>query len=335
MEDIMASKELSMILDRLKRERDILADRLKSQEETKGSDSAFKFQKTWGKLQLNIEFPKILFNELQDTDVFKDIEVRKIDVEGLDCEWITASESDPDIRLLYLHGGAFMFGDLDTHRHLCAQLAKVSGCSILSVDYRLAPENPFPAALEDCIKAYMWMQKNSYLGASNARRAFIAGDSAGGTLTLTMLLKLKQLNITLPNAAMTLSASTDETRSNNSWVSRENTDFMLGSFAPALRKGAGKESAYLHGHDPKDPIVSPLFGKLEGLPPLLMQVSDAECLRDDSEEFAKKATKAGVDVTLEIWPEMVHVWQAFAPILPEAVEAINNLGAFIRKHTVL
>lgn len=331
-EDIMASKELGFIIDRLMKERERLAQSFAGMEAANADNPEFQFQKVAAKLKLNFDFPRVLVDEMGPKDVFENIKVQPVQADGVDCEWIFEDNADPDARLLYMHGGAFLVGSLDTHRHLYAQIAKATGCAILSVGYRLAPKHPYPAALEDCLHAYLWMLENSPYGAAKAKKAFIAGDSAGGNLTLTTLLKLKQLNKPLPSAAVTLSASTDETRSLDSWVTRVERDPILGDFAPMLRGEAGKKSLYLQGHEPKDPMVSPLFAELNGLPPLLMQAGDAECLRDETEEFAKRAEAAGIDVTLEIWPEMIHVWQAFAPILPEAVEAVNRIGDFVRKH---
>lgn len=289
----MVSKELRLIIDRLISERDTLAETLIASERTDRTNPDFQFKKAWGKIKLNNDLPLIVLNEISGIDLFKGIDVIPVDCRGVRCEWTIAGNSDPDVRLLYIHGGAFMFGDLDTHRHLCAQLAEACQCSVLSVDYRLAPGNPYPAALEDCLDAYQWMLANGPSGAGDAKRTFMAGDSAGGNLTLTSMLKLKQLSKTLPHAAIALSPSTDETRSLGSWVTCADSDIMLGDYASGLRKGAGKESVYLQGHDPEDPLVSPLFGELEGLPPLLIQVGETECLRDESVEFARKVKRAG------------------------------------------
>lgn len=328
----MASKELFLIINRLMKEREKLAKLYGKIEAQKGDSPELETQSIMAKLKLNIDLPMILFNESESNKVFEDIKVLPVNCNGVKGEWIIANKSDYGSRLMYIHGGAFLFGDLDTHRHLCAQLAKASGCAILSVEYTLANSKPFPTALNDCINAYLWMLENSPSGAESAKSTFIAGDSAGGNLTLSMLLKLKQLNKSTPTAAVTLSASTDETRSQNSWVTMADLDPVLGDFAQMLREGAGRKSLYIQDHDPRNPMISPIFGDLHGLPPILMQVGELECICSESEEFANKAKLAGVDVTLEIWPEMIHVWQVFAPILPEASRAIERIASFIKYH---
>jgi len=261
------------------------------------------------------------------------VKIRSLMVDHIPCEWITDDNSDTDTRLLYIHGGGFTAGSLDTHRHLCAQIATAGKCAVLSFEYRLAPENPFPAALDDCMHIYSWMRENGPGGESKARHTFIAGDSAGGNLTIATLLKLKQLGKDQPTAAIALSAALDQTCSLDSWRTRAQIDPMLGPRSEMMVADAGKNSVYLDGRDPKDPMVSPLFGDLGELPPILLQVGDAECMRNDSVEFCRKAKASGVDVQLEVWPEMIHAWQIFAPFLPEGVKAIERIGGFIRGHS--
>jgi monoterpene epsilon-lactone hydrolase len=259
-----------------------------------------------------------------------DAEVRKVDAAGVPCEWLLASGSDPHSRLLYIHGGGWTAGGLDSHRPLSARLAAATGCAVLAADYRLAPEHPFPAGLDDCLAAYGWLRANGPHGAAPAQSLFVAGDSAGGNLMLALLLALKQRGETLPNAAVPISPATDFTASGDSWRTRAAHDPILTMGADGIRMLA---SIYLQGRAlPQDPLASPLFGDFRGLPPLLFHVGDAEVLLDDSVRAAEKASKAGVDVTLEVWPEMPHVWHAFAPFLPEATRAIERIGAFVRAH---
>jgi len=259
-----------------------------------------------------------------------DADVRRIEVEGVPCEWLRARGADPDRRLLYIHGGGWTAGGLDSHRPLSARISEATGCAVLAVDYRLAPEHPFPAGFDDCVAAYRWLRENGPEGARAARSVFVAGDSAGGNLTLALLLGLKQRGLPLPDAAIPISPATDFLATGDSYRTRAESDPIIKGGPDAIRLLA---AAYLQGRaKPDDPLASPLHGDFAGLPPLLVQVGDAEVLLDDSTRVAEKARKAGVDVTLEVWPEMPHVWHAFAPFLPEASEAIEHIGAFVRKH---
>ncbi len=244
---------------------------------------------------------------------------------GLRCEWLVAPESDPERRLLYIHGGSWMKGGLDSHRTLAARIAEVTASSVLVVDYRLAPEHPFPAGLEDCLAAYDWMREHGPRGRAAARETWIAGDSAGGNLALAALLARKQRGESLPEGAIGLSAVTDFTASGESMLTRAEQDPLLKPDAIAFCA-----KYYLQGRcDLTDPLASPLFGELAGLPPLLLQVGEAEVLLDDSRRFADSAREAGVPVSLSVWPEMPHVFQGFAPFLPPAVQALDEIGRFV------
>ena len=257
-------------------------------------------------------------------------DVRRIDLAGVACEWLLAKGADPDRRVLYIHGGGWTSGNLDSHRPLSARISQAAGAAVLAVHYRLAPEHAFPAGLDDCVHAYRWLRSNGPDGAAPARSVFVAGDSAGGNLTFATLLACKERGLPLPNGAIPLSPATDFSASGESFRTRAAADPILataGAAIPAL--GA----AYTQGRaDPLSPLCSPLNGDLRGLPPLLIQVGDAEVLLDDSTRIAAKAKAAGVDVTLSVYPEMPHVWQLFAPFLPEASAAIEEIGGFVRKH---
>jgi monoterpene epsilon-lactone hydrolase len=257
-------------------------------------------------------------------------EVRRIDLAGVACEWLLAKGADPDRRLLYIHGGGWTAGNLESHRPLSARISQAAGAAVLAVHYRLAPEHPFPAGLDDCVHAYRWLRSNGPNGVAPARSIFLAGDSAGGNLTLATLLACKERSIPLPTGAIPLSAATDFSASGESFRTRAAADPILASAAAGI---PAIGVAYTQGRaDPLSPLCSPLNGDLRGLPPLLVQVGDAEVLLDDSTRIAAKAKTAGVDVTLSVYPEMPHVWQLFAPFLPEATAAIDEIGAFVRKH---
>jgi epsilon-lactone hydrolase len=254
------------------------------------------------------------------------VQVLRTEVAGRTVDWVVPEGADPSVRLLYLHGGGYIAGSVHTHRALAARIAQAAGCVGLVVDYRIAPEDPFPAALEDCIAALAYTAHYGHDGAAAAPRClFIGGDSAGGGLTLATLLETRgRVPVT---AAVTISAWTDMACTGESLLSRAPTEPFL---APHLMQPTA--AAYLNGCDPRDPRVSPLYGDLRGLPPLLMQAGDSEILLDDTRRFAAKAQAAGVDVTCEIWPEMFHVFQAFSTILPEGQQAIEHLGAYLRQH---
>jgi acetyl esterase/lipase len=260
-----------------------------------------------------------------------DADARPLRVEDVPCEWLLAPGADPDRRLLYIHGGGWTSGGLESHRPLSARLSAATGCAVLAVDYRLAPENPYPAGLDDCLTSYDWLRQNGPSGAAPAQSVFVSGDSAGGNLTLALLLALKERGQPLPNAAIPISPATDFLATGESYRTRADQDPILTMGPEGIRLLA---EVYLQGNGkPEDPLVSPLYGDFAGLPPLLFHVGDAEILLDDSQMAAEKARAAGVDVTLSVWPEMPHVWHAFAPFLPEATDAIAEIGAFVRKHS--
>lgn len=246
-------------------------------------------------------------------------EVRPVDAGGVPAEWVWWPGADMDRRVLHVHGGGFVMGSLPTHRELAGRLARASGCAVLLIDYRLAPEAPYPAALDDTLTALNWMADNGPLGLAAASATAISGDSAGGGLALAALMALRDHGMALPAAGLTMSAWADLLCSGESYV----------------RFGAGRTNrmvdAYMNGADPKHPMASPVYGDFTGLPPLLVQVGDAEAFLDDSTKIAQLARAAGVDVTLEVWPEMVHVFQQHAPVIPEGQAGIDQAAAFLRQ----
>lgn len=250
-----------------------------------------------------------------------------VEEDGLRGEWIAAPTADPRRRLLFFHGGGYVMGSPDTHRDLTGRLSETSGCAVLLLDYRLAPEHPFPAAVDDGLAALRWIREHGPNGPTVASSVFVGGDSAGGALALATLVAARDAGDPPPDAAVTLSAWTDLASTGTSFQTRAAVDPM--TTPQQLDRMAG---LYLNGADPRTPLASPLYAELRGLPPLLMQVGDAEVLLDDSTRVAEKVRAAGGEVTLEVWPEMIHVWQSFAGILPEGQQAIERIGQFLRAH---
>jgi len=260
-----------------------------------------------------------------------DADVSPVDANGVPCEWILGAGADPNRRLLCLHGGGFFLCSLHSHRPMWARISAATGCAVLAVDYRLAPEHPFPSGLEDCLTAYEFMRDNGPGGPHRADSVFVAGDSAGGNLALALLVEAKERGLDLPDAAVAMSPGTDATASGESRTSRIDVDPIVPVVGQLV---ASLGVAYVQ--DPslvRDPRVSPLFGDLAGLPPLLVQVGDAEILLSDSTMFVDNALAAGVDATVEVWEDMPHVFHAFAGFLPEADQALSHIAEFLQDHS--
>ncbi len=260
---------------------------------------------------------------MSELRVSDDIRCIPVDAGGVQAEWIVPPSAAAERVLLYLHGGGYVLCSVSTHRDLISRIARAAGVRGLGVDYRLAPEHPFPAAVEDAITAYRWLVSH---GTAPGRIA-IAGDSAGGGLTLATLVALLDAGDPLPAAAVCLSP----------WVDLEGTGASFSAKVaadPFVRKEMIEFLAqqYLGGSDARTPLAAPLYADLHGLPPLLIQVGTAEILLDDATRIADRAKAAGVEVSLEVWDDMIHVWQLFAPLLPEGQQAIERIGSFIREH---
>ena len=249
-------------------------------------------------------------------------------IDDIPCEWVIAPGSDPGLRLLYLHGGGFVSGSGAFYLAMAAHLSAAGRCAVLLPDYRLAPEQPFPAALEDCIRAYEWLAASGPGGPAPAEATFIAGDSAGGGLALATLLALRDRHRPLPKAGIVLSGFADMTLSGESIRSEAEFDPIMS--ARCLPQFV---DLYLGDADARHPYASPVFGDYTGIPPLLFQVGEHEVIRDDSSNAATKAQADGVDVTLEIWPGMFHVFQSHEPLLPEGRDAIEHIAAFMRSRS--
>jgi len=249
-----------------------------------------------------------------------DIAWEAVDAGGVPAEWNVPTDAAEGRTIVYFHGGGYAIGGIEGHRGLCSNLARACRARLLSVGYRLAPEHPFPAALDDAVTAYRYALST---GADPARLA-VGGDSAGGGLTLGTLLALRDAGDPLPAAGICLSPWVDMTLSDPAIEKVADRDPMLNRPLMEMFR-----DAYLVDADPKTPTASPLFAELGGLPPLLLQVGRAEILIGEVEQFAKRAQAAGVEVTLEAWDDMIHVWQTFADMLPEGREAIANIGKFV------
>lgn len=248
-------------------------------------------------------------------------ECQGVDADGVRAEWVQGPDVADQRAVVYFHGGGYYGGSLSTHRGLAARLSLASDAPLLLVDYRLAPENPFPAAVEDATRAYRWALRQGL----TPERLAMAGDSAGGGLAVAAMLDLKASGDPLPAAGVCLSPWLDLALTGESVESKASVDPILrSSDLPFVAR------SYLCTADPRTPTASPLYGDLAGLPPILIQVGTEEILLDDSRRFAGRAGEMGVQVQLEIWDEMFHVWQAYAGIFSEAQRAIEKIGEFLR-----
>lgn len=247
----------------------------------------------------------------------------RVDAGGVPAEWVEMPDAAPGRTLLYLHGGGYVLGSPETHRGLVARIAAATRARCLLIDYRLAPEHPFPAAVDDALAAFRWLLARGH----EPSRLAVAGDSAGGGLTLATLLALRDAGAALPAAGVCLSPWTDLEGTGGSA-----TDPAVGD--PMIEIGALRATGrhYLGGADPKHPLAAPLYGDYRGLPPLLIQVGTREVLLDDSTRVAAKAAAAGVDVTLERGEGLIHVWHFFGADVPESAAAIARIGEFVAKH---
>jgi len=249
-----------------------------------------------------------------------DVTYTPVDAGGVPAEWSVADIADSGRVVVYFHGGAYVMGSVALHRPLVAQIARRTGARVLNVDYRLAPEHPFPSAVDDALAAYRFVLASGV----PASKIALAGDSAGGGLTAATLIALRDSGEAMPGAAVCISPWMDLSQSFGSWQSKADIDPLLD-----LEQLQSFADAYLDGADPKTPTASPVFADLRGLPPLLVQVGTAETLLDESVEFAKRARAAGVDITIDTAEDMIHVWHAFADLLPEARDALDDLAAFL------
>jgi epsilon-lactone hydrolase len=252
-----------------------------------------------------------------------DIAFKPVVARGVPAEWVSTPDSDSHRIVLYLHGGGYTIGSIASYRSYTGRLARATRSRLLSVGYRLAPEHPFPAALDDAVSSYRWLLDQDI----SPSRISVVGDSAGGGLALSLAIAVRDAGVPLPAAIVTIGPSTDLAKEGASMKERAHLDPIVtyeSSMTHALRYVGPKG-------DLKHPLASPLYADLHGLPPLLIMVGTHEALFDDSTRFAAKAKAAGVEVQLDIWNEMIHVWPFFADILPEGRQAIDKIGDYIRK----
>lgn len=266
-----------------------------------------------------LEYPAI--KSQQENPIPSNVKLEPVDANGVSAEWQINFGVNEERVILYIHGGGHIMSSINTHREFTVQLGRVTNMRVLSLNYRLAPEHPHPAALEDCVSAYKWLLSIGI----KPHNIIITGDSAGGYYTLMTLLQLRDDRIPLPRGAICFSPSTDMAQTGDSIVKNSPTDVILGSLGYIW---------WVHSHlgdaNPFDKSVSPLYADLNKLPPILIQVSTSEMLFDDSNRFFERAKTAGIDVTMQTWDNALHVFQMF-PQLPEAKEALEEVKNFVSK----
>jgi monoterpene epsilon-lactone hydrolase len=269
---------------------------------------------------LSLEEQRAAFEDAPRFPLAEDVTCEEVDAGGVPGEWITTPGAADERVIFYLHGGGYVLCSINTHRELISRLSRAAGARVLAIDYRLAPESPFPAAVHDSVSAYRWLLSQGV----EPGQIVVGGDSAGGGLTVATLVALRDAEGPLPAAGVCISPWTDMECA--SVIERAATDGMI---QPEGILGMAK--AYLGGADARTPLASPIYADLKGLPPLLIQVGGAEELLDDSTRLAERAKAAGVDVTLESWEDMFHVWHSYAGMLPEGQQAIERIGEFVRE----
>jgi acetyl esterase/lipase len=245
-----------------------------------------------------------------------------VDLDGLSGDWVQGPGAAADAVILHLHGGAFVTGSPEAYRELAARISTAAGFRVFSLDYRLAPEHPFPAAIEDTVSAYRWLLDQGY----PASRLVVGGESSGGGLVLQALLSMKEEDAPMPAAAFFLSPVTD-------WVGLQGESYQSRAGVDPLvfrRQCQFTASQYVGDHPLDDPLLQPATMDLSGLPPMWIQVGDHEVLLSDAERLAEGAAEAGVEVDFKVWPGLWHVFQGAARMVPEAKESLTELGRFVR-----
>jgi len=249
------------------------------------------------------------------------LQVSPFTLAGMHAEWLIPAGANKDRVILYTSGGGYVSGSCNDHRTLVAKVAQGTGIAVLMFDHRLAPEHPYPAALDDALAAYCWLLEQG----TAPENILIMGESAGGGLCLATLLAIRDQGLPLPVAGVALSPWTDLKLTGESYRTKANVCISPKGMNVVCSK-------YYYGeHDPTEPWISPLYGDLHGLPPLYINVGDYETMRDDSIRFAAKAKAAGVDVTLFVGEKMIHCYPLMAPMFPEATQALKEICVFIKK----
>lgn len=271
-----------------------------------------------------IRFRKALDRDMGRRSVATNVVVEPVDTDGVRGEWNTPANSQSQRVILYSHGGGYLFGSPLSYRSFTTRLAKAADARVFVLDYRLAPEHPFPAAADDVLAAYRWL-----LTTTPAHNIMLAGDSAGAGLSLSLLVQIKQAGLPMPCAAILMSPYADL---NTTGASLDTNTASCAMFSgAAIRRAA---ATYLAGGDALDPKASPLYADYSGFPALLIFVSDSEVLRDDGLRVADKAAAAGVITQLQVWRGQAHVWPLFVPQLPEATRALNDMVDFCRQQSM-
>ena len=252
-----------------------------------------------------------------------DVRVETVDANGVMAEWTDTPEADPGNVIMYLHGGGYTAGSLKSHRHMVARAGREARARTIALGYRLAPEHPFPSAVEDAVAGYRFLLSRGF----SADHIAVAGDSAGGGLTVALLVSLRASGLPLPACAWCSSPWVDLEGTGGSMTAKAAVDPMVQqSYLIELA------AAYLGGADPRSPLAAPLYADLKGLPPILIQVGSAETLLDDAVRLARSAGAADVRVRLDVWPDMIHVWQLFYQQVAAGRRALAEAGAFIRSN---
>ena len=256
-----------------------------------------------------------------------------VDAGGVPAEWVLAPGADASRRVLYIHGGAFIAGSPVSHRNITSRFSEISGAAVLAIDYRLMPENRRREGIEDCRSAYRWILDNGPDGPQPVSHLVVSGDSAGGNLSLSLITWVRDQGLRAPDAVVALSPTVDATFSSPSIVSNVGTDVMLGPLFSVLLKIPAPIRRWLfvveNRFNPADPMVSPVFSNLSGLPPVLIQVSETEMLLDDARRYVNKAHASGSRAVVQSWGHMMHVWHIFYPDVQEAKDAWEEIRIFL------
>jgi acetyl esterase/lipase len=264
------------------------------------------------------------------------VRIQAIDAGGVPAEWVMAEGADPARRVLYIHGGAFAMGSPRSHRALTGAFSRLAGAAVLAIDYRLIPEHRRLDCLADCQTAYRWILENGPEGPAPVRRLVVAGDSAGGNLTLGTIAWARDAGLRAADAAVALSPATDATLASPSLKTNLASDHMLGPQFGALTRLPSMVLLWIgwamNRVRPCDPRVSPVYGNLAGLPPTLVHASESEMLLDDARRYVARARAAGSPASIQTWPHMVHVWQIFHETLPEGRAALEQIRLYLEQH---